>query len=77
MNVSGLSCILTTHQPRTKLTNRHQKIHIVGPNKVLGHAYDGGIQRCLTVVIARMLGNISCELSNSKFGFQIPLESRV
>jgi hypothetical protein len=60
MDVSGLSGVLTTHETRTKLAIGNKQVQVIGPNEVLSHASNRGIQRSLTVVIGSVFGNVTC-----------------
>ncbi len=74
VDVAGTRRILTALKTGPELSLRNEPWKIVGTHKVLGHADDGLIQRGLTVVVARVLTDLSRELSNADLCNEIPLE---
>ena len=58
-DVTSRGMILTTHATSTKLTSGVEKVNIVRSGVWLGHSNDGTIQRHFTVVIGRVLSNVT------------------
>ena len=55
VDVPGAGRILAAQQTSAELPNGLQQVDIVGTDECLCHAGDGRSQRCLTVVIGRVL----------------------
>mmetsp|Transcript_21683 Transcript_21683/g.35834 ORF Transcript_21683/g.35834 Transcript_21683/m.35834 type:complete len:372 (+) Transcript_21683:2019-3134(+) len=75
-DITGRSCILSTHAASTKLTSRLQKVDIVGSNKVLGHSNNGSCQGSLTVMVCRVFRDVTSQLSHLDFLLELALEAR-
>lgn len=63
--------------PRTKLSDWHQQVNVVGSYKILSHANDGLAQRHLSMVVRRLLGHISSQLGHLDFFLQVPFEAGI
>jgi hypothetical protein len=69
--------ILSTHTTSTKLTRRVEEVQVVGATVRLSHADDGSVERHVTVMVSRVLSNVSSELSHLDLGLEFLLEAGV
>ena len=76
-DVPRARCILATHKPRTKLTNRVQEVHRVCTHVVLGHCDNSTHKGLLTVVVARLCADVAGQLTNLNFFVGRPLPTGV
>ena len=75
MDITRRSIVLSTHESRTKLPNRRQKINVICTHECLCHGYDCTCQRCFTMVICSMLRNIANKLCNTNLSCQAALQA--
>ena len=75
--IAGTGMIFAPLQPSTKLAQRAQKGQIVGTDIILGHVYNGGVQRHLAMVVGCLLSNSSRQLSHLDLLAAISLQARV
>mmetsp|Transcript_30710 Transcript_30710/g.64371 ORF Transcript_30710/g.64371 Transcript_30710/m.64371 type:complete len:251 (-) Transcript_30710:1669-2421(-) len=69
--------ILSTHTPCTKLTARVKKINIVTAGVTLRHADDCSLKAHVTMMVGRVLSNVTCKLGNLDFSLQLLLEASI
>ena len=60
-NVTSGGMILSTHAPRSKLAAGEEEVHVVRPTVRLSHTNDGTIERHVSMVVCRMLSDVSIE----------------
>ena len=67
--------VLAAHATSTKLTGRGEQVDVVATDEGLGHANDGALKRGLTVVVGRVLTDITGQLSHLNLALELPLEA--
>mmetsp|Transcript_10187 Transcript_10187/g.28817 ORF Transcript_10187/g.28817 Transcript_10187/m.28817 type:complete len:406 (-) Transcript_10187:349-1566(-) len=77
VNVPWGGAILATLQPGSELPRWEQQVHVVGPNVVLGQANNGAGKTLLSVVVRRVLRDVSRELGDLDVGLEVALEPTV
>ncbi|ABT14104.1 hypothetical protein MT325_m550L [Paramecium bursaria chlorella virus MT325] len=73
-DIPGRSAIFPAKNTRTKLTVGEQQVHVVTAHIVLCHAYNGTLQTLLTMMVSRVLSDVTRKLSDLHFVGQVPLE---
>jgi len=76
-NVTSRRIVLSTHTPSTKLSRWIKKVNVVTAAVILCHAYNSPVERCLAMVIGRVLANVSSKLCNFDFILELLLEASI
>src|SRR5210317_838598 len=76
-NITSRSVVFTTHSPGSKLSRGVEKVHVVASDIRLSHVDNRSSERHLTVMVCRVLSNVSCQLGNLDFILELLFEASI